>query len=154
MTIFENIVYNENTFTELFRNLMRFKVFRREFLNLIDFDFSEELIDFDCFSTQKTTENGRPDLVISTQTLEIYIEIKVWNTILTNNQPEGYLKELERIDKNEKLLVLLTPKNYKYLKVYNERKKLFNSKIRTQTIFWSDIIEKLTTRKYGKGILC
>ncbi|KJS04432.1 MAG: hypothetical protein VR77_11760 [Flavobacteriales bacterium BRH_c54] len=151
MTIFENLVYNENTFTELFKNIMKFKVFRREFLSLIDYDFSVEDIEFENFSTQKTTDNGRPDLIISTQTIEIYIEIKVWNTILTSNQPSGYLKELEGIPKSKKMLILLTPKNYKYLDIYDKRKSQDNSNIKTQTIFWSEIIYRIEQEEIFEG---
>jgi hypothetical protein len=147
MNIFNNLVYNENTFTELFKNIMRFKIFRKEFLGLIDGDVSDENIDFDSFSTQKSTENGRPDLVISTQHSEIFIEIKVWNTPLTDNQPSGYLKELEVIDKSNKILVLLIPKNYKYLDRYHERIWKAKSEIKTQIIFWSEIIDKMDREK-------
>ena len=151
MTIFENLVYNENTFTELFRNIMRFKIFRREFLSLIDYDFSCEDLDFESFSTQKTTQNVRPDLVISTPTLDIFVEIKVWNTALTVNQPNGYLKALEESNKDNKILVLLTPKNYKHLSNYNDILLKTKSNIKTQTIFWSDIIEKIDQEEIFQG---
>jgi len=151
MTIFENLVYNENTFTELFKNIMKFKVFRREFLSLIDCEFSGEHIDFENFSTQKTTDNGRPDLIISTQSLEIFIEVKVWNTMLTDNQPLGYLKELEGMSKNNKMLILLAPKNYKYLDDYNKRKSKDKSTIKTQTIFWEEIIYRIKQEELFEG---
>jgi len=144
MTIFENLVYNENTFTELFKNLMRYKVFRKLFLELIDSNLLNQDIQFEDFSTQKSTENGRPDLVISTDEVEIFIEIKVYDTTLTPNQPNGYLLELEKKDgKTMKQLVLLTPREYKYLEEYNNRKKEYQSVINSKTIYWESIIKKV-----------
>ncbi len=156
MTIFENIVTNENTFTELFKNLMRFEGFRNEFLSLIECDFSQEAIDFDCFSTQKSTDNGRPDLVISTHNIEIFIEIKVGNATLTENQPKGYLKELESVNKSKKLLILLAPSKYNQLGKYNKCIESYNNekkaiKIKSQTIFWSDVIASIDQKELFKG---
>jgi hypothetical protein len=151
MTIFDNLVYNENSFTELFKNLMRFKVFRREFLSLIDYDFSTENFEFENFTTQRTTSNGRPDLVISTEMTEIFVEIKVWDTVLTNNQPTGYIKELESSNKSNKILILLSPSNYKFLSEYEIKKKESASNVFTQTIFWTDIIDKFDQEEIHDG---
>jgi len=52
---------------------------------------------------------------IRSEDVEIFIEIKVWDTSLTDNQPVGYLKELVCIDKKYKGLVLIVPENYKHL---------------------------------------
>ncbi len=142
MTIFENLVYNENTFTELFKNLMRYKIFRKLFLEQINKDLLEYEIPFEDFSTQKTTENGRPDLVISNLDMEIFIEIKVYDTALTINQPTGYLKELEK-SKKIRQLVLLIPHDYKYLQEYNSRKEELQSPIPCTTIYWENIIQKI-----------
>jgi hypothetical protein len=143
MTIFDNLIKNENTFTEAFKNYMKFDPFRESFINLIDLDIPKDEISFNNFSTQVTTDHGRPDLAISTKSIELYIEIKVWDTKLTENQPSGYLKELGKSEKKNKGLILLIPEGYGYEDNYEKRKKECNSSIKTQTITWSVFLKKL-----------
>lgn len=122
---------------------MRFKPIRKCFIELIDFDFGENEVEFEDFSTQKSTLNGRPDLVISKDNIEIFIEIKVYDTNLTDNQPNGYLKELEGYEKENKLLILLIPNNYKHLDEYKGRLSSSSSPIKNQIICWSTFIDVL-----------
>ncbi len=121
--IFDNIITNENSLTELFRNFLRFKVFREAFVDLIahnNIDKSEVFHNF--FQTQFYTEkNGIPDLVLSSENYEYVFEIKVHNTELTNNQPLGYLDYLRSIDKPKKGLFLIAPENYIYKNVFFDR---------------------------------
>lgn len=143
MTIFDNIVKDENTFTELFKNLLGFKAFRLAFLDLLKIEFSKEEIESERFFTQKNTDNGRPDLILSTDEILIFFEVKVWNTNLTNNQPAGYLKALEKADQKVKCLVLLIPDHYVHLDEFNRSKEESNSKIETQVIRWNDVSRQM-----------
>jgi hypothetical protein len=151
MNIFDNIVYNENKFTELFRNyLILYKEFRDAFVDLIYPGLPKNDIDENSIFTQVITqENGRPDLVIETKSILIFIEIKVSiYTTLTGNQPEGYLSHLEKNEsKKYKSLILLYPENY-YLKGYEDRKREYlkgknDFNINTLETSWSELINKI-----------
>lgn len=115
--IFQNIVVHENSFTELFRNFLRFKSFRDAFLKKYISEIIEvEEITINNFQTQVFTKSdGIPDLVFSSEKYEYVFEIKVKNCALTNNQPEGYLEYLRKINKPHKGLYLLAPETI-YLK--------------------------------------
>ena len=95
-TIFDGAITNENSFTELFKNFLRYRSFRQSFLNLIRLSFDRDKVDHDCFDTQfNISKFGRPDLVLTTSHTEILFEIKVYNTALTANQPLAYYDYLK-----------------------------------------------------------
>lgn len=151
MTIFDNIIYNENSFTELFKNFMRYKVFRDEFILLIDTFPNDIIVNFEHFNTQKSSNNCRPDIRITSEHVEVFIEIKVWDTTLTHNQPIGYIKELEKSNKQNKSLVLLVPKHYKYLSEYERRKNEYATHIDTKIFFWDSIINLIEYKEMDIG---
>ncbi|MFN5793942.1 MAG: hypothetical protein ACK455_04020, partial [Bacteroidota bacterium] len=148
-TIFDGAIFNENSFTELFKNFLRFALFRQGFIDLIEFDFDKDKIDFDCFDTQYTISKfGRPDLALFTERTEILFEIKVYNTGLTKNQPTGYYTHLKsKTDILNKALILIIPENYYDIKTYNKLlDELKSSKdgIHTQIIYWEQISKIIT----------
>lgn len=146
--IFDNIVTNENSLTELFRNFLRFKIFREAFVNLVILNIDKSEIIHDDFQTQfYTANNGIPDLVLSTEDYEYVFEIKVHNTGLTNNQPLGYLDYLRSIDKPNKGLFLIAPENYIYKNVFFDRlvgniKDTDNVKV--EFISWQSVMKLIT----------
>lgn len=151
MTIFDNIITKENSFTELFRNYMCYKSFRDLFLALANITSTKESIAFEHFTTQQSSNHCRPDIRISTEDIEIFIEIKVWDTYLTDNQPIGYLQELEEINKSYKSLILIVPYGYKYLHEYEQRKEQYPTSINCQTIYWNDIIKIIEQEEINVG---
>ncbi len=153
MALFDNLVKDENTFTELFKNYLKYESFKEAFLELITLDFPKNEVSFSHFSTQYGTENGRPDIVISNNTTKIFIEIKVSNTKLTPNQPVGYLKELEKSIESYKGLVLLIPEDYENEDEYESRKIEYPSQIQTQTLTWTTVLKKFNTEENSKEAL-
>jgi hypothetical protein len=134
--LFQNIVTDENSYTELLCNLLSYKFFREQFFKFLgiknesEFDYNTQ------YRTINKQKNGRPDLILSSET-EYYF-IKINNTSLTNNQPKGYLRELEKISCKNKYLFFIVPKNYKHkdelankLESYN-----VNKKIVTNIYYW------------------
>lgn len=148
-TIFDGVIRNENSFTELFKNFLRFKSFRKAFLKLIEFPFDKDEIVFDNFDTQfSTSKFGRPDLALITDEIEILFEIKISNTELTKNQPAGYYNYLKTLgEEKTKGLVLMTPEYYydtnNYIKIL-EKAKSNDEEIYTQIIHWETISKVIT----------
>lgn len=143
--IFFGIVNSENTMTELLCNFMAFKPFRDAFLKLF---LNDEIdISFENFETQFMTDinQSRPDMIISNETCEILIEVKTWNTGLTSNQPDSYIKHLKTTDKQYKYLVFLIPSDYWYISEWDNRihswQKDNSLDIFIKTVFWKEIIE-------------
>jgi hypothetical protein len=144
--LFQNIVNDENSFTELLCNLLSLKdlQFKEKFFKFLGIKNPEEY-DFDTqYRTDKEQNNGRPDLIISSNETIFFIENKVNNTRLTKNQPKGYLKELVQMDCKEKNLYFIIPKYYSHKDELNDRLIKFNkdSKICTKILFWDDFFEK------------
>jgi hypothetical protein len=147
-SVFENIVKNENSFTELFYNYLKFGVFKSIFLELIDFDFDKGSIKYSDFDTQYSVSKfGRPDLVLINDELEILFEIKVYNTSLTANQPTSYYKHLKSKSKKKyKALILLAPDDYYDIERYRNELLIVNDnedKIFTQIIYWNEIVRQI-----------
>jgi hypothetical protein len=137
--LFINTIQNENCFTELFTNLLKFDDFRFNFLSLIITD--EEIIEniqLDHFSTQKNLGlYGQPDIFLENDDLTILFEIKVYrNTPLTDNQPNGYINYLKsRNCSNNNNLIFIIPENYAH------KNKLTENQIKIIT--WSTIIDMI-----------
>lgn len=148
-TIFDGAIINENSFTELFKNFLRFAPFRQGFIDLIEYDFDKDIVNFDSFDTQFTISKfGRPDLALFTDLTEILFEIKVYNTGLTKNQPTGYYNHLKsKTDITNKALILIVPENYYDKDTYNNllaEIKSTKDGIHTQIIHWEDISKIIT----------
>jgi hypothetical protein len=146
--IFQNIVSDENSFTELLCNMMKYDHFKNTFLNFLGIN---DTINFD-FDTQYRTKeyqsNGRPDFVISSGIDFIFIEIKTGNTNLTRNQPKGYLKELSSMTLENKYLYFILPKNYKFEQELKIKIEKYNkNKIITKIFYWDDFFELLKNEK-------
>ncbi|MBK7970277.1 MAG: hypothetical protein IPK08_15785 [Bacteroidetes bacterium] len=84
-------------------------------------------------------------LVMEGDNTLIFFEIKVYDTILTANQPEGYYNELVEADGfARKVLILLAPRNYYAFDDYDTRLsnvKTERTNILTKIIYWEDIAE-------------
>jgi hypothetical protein len=149
-TIFDGVVTNENSFTELFKNFLRYKVFRDSFLSLIEFGFDKDYVEYEDFDTQLTiTKFGRPDLALITEETEILFEIKVYDTVLTYNQPSGYYNYLKsKSIRENKALILIVPNDYYDLIKYDVILKSIQGEsdnIYTQVIYWDTIANLITS---------
>ena len=147
-SIFDNIVKNENSFTELFYNYLKYGVFRVLFLELLELDFDKGNIKYSNFDTQYSVSKfGRPDLALLNDELEILFEIKVYNTSLTQNQPSSYYKHLRtKTKKKIRALILIVPDNYYDIERYKRELSIINDnrdEIFTQIIYWNDIVRHI-----------
>jgi hypothetical protein len=152
--LFQNIVNDENSFTELLCNLsnIEYLQFKEKFFKFLGIKNPEEY-DFDTqYRTDKKQNNGRPDLIISSDETIFFIENKINNARLTKNQPKGYLKELAQTNYKEKNLYFIIPKYYSHKDELNAKLKNFNkgSKICTKIFFWDDFFEKYKKEDFSK----
>jgi hypothetical protein len=149
VNIFNSIVCNENTFTELLVNMLGYKTFRDLFIKFALPSVETKNITHSNISTQVSYGNNRPDIVICTDEYEIFIEIKTSNTTtLTNNQPENYYKTLVTSKAKFRALVFLHPNNYNHLDNYTERlekvkKHTTENDIYTNELTWSNFYDKI-----------
>lgn len=149
ISIFNDVVTNENSFTELFKNLLRFTPFREAFFKLLELPFDIEDCAFENFDTQYSlSQYGRPDLRFINSNTEILFEIKVYDTGLTDNQPTAYYNYLKTKSNNtKKALILIMPKHYYNHNTYNNLLAKVQSKrdnIYTTTIHWEDLSKVIT----------
>lgn len=159
MTIFNNIVKDENDFTQLLCNMMQFKEVREAFLSLIDINEEKQKnINFEHFETEYSLgDNGRVDLAILTDTIITFVEVKINDAPLQDNQPatsdkenwKGYLESLNNdYQEFEQILVFLTKENYSHLDEWKNRTKIWkkkhkNSGIELKEISWEKLCTKL-----------
>lgn len=97
-TIFHKLVKNENSYTQLLRNLMvRDDVFRTEFLSLF---FGERqakhVLAAHVHSQYKLENGGQPDILILTSSSCLIIEVKTEN--LTGRTPKQVLRSVSEDD--------------------------------------------------------
>jgi hypothetical protein len=170
MFLFDNIVKNEVTFTELIRNLCGFTIFRREITEWILAsceDIDDELLgkfsfDFDHITTQVTADadssgetSGRPDIILDNGAIRIVLELKVDpSCALTTNQPVGYLDELDsRVGYEYRALAFMVPRGYQHVKTIHDREtkwRTSHGKSRLPgtipVLYWQDFTQRLRSR--------
>jgi hypothetical protein len=131
-------VNNEDDFTELLCNMMKYEDFQNIFSEFFGIKTSEKKID----TQYITKKNGKPDLVISYDNGIEFIEAKVGDSRLTKNQPEGYIRELgNRLEKTKKLYFII-PKNYYFKKDLEKRKEnVKNKNIPIDIKYWESFFE-------------
>lgn len=142
-----NVLNQEVVFEEYFCNLISIDSFKDSFIQFIDNEIlKNELISNSSFFTEKNLDDncGRADLFLNLKSKKIIFEIKnkVY-TDLTKNQPEAYLKYLEKNNKDvdyNRCLFFLIPRNYKHTEdIINRWVKIspsFNPN--KQILYWED----------------
>jgi len=143
-SIFTKVVKNENSTTELLRNLFQEKPFLDKFLDLFLVKNSISDITFGDISTQMHSPEGRPDIVIDNENCRVLVEIKTKsNTDLTNAQNKGYKGVFNERNSIERYLIFLVPKSYSSCDKI--KKTIFPSiekiDVNTKLVFWEDIID-------------
>jgi hypothetical protein len=143
--LFHNIANNENSFTELLCNLLNLRdiQFKKIFFKFLEKIETPKEYEFDTqYRTDKKQNNGRPDLIISSDEEIFFIEIKINNNGLTKNQPKGYLKELAKMDYKIKNLYFIIPTDYSHkdeLDKLLKHNRVLN--IPTKILFWEDFFK-------------
>ena len=170
MFLFDNIVKNEVTFTELIRNLCGFTVFRRELVEWIlascervgDDARAKFTFDFDQITTQVTADtdssgetSGRPDIILDNGAIRIVLELKVDpSCTLTVNQPAAYLDDLaSKAGYEYRALVFVVPRGYQHVETIHDRETEWRSshgKSRLLgtilVLYWQDFTQRLRSR--------
>jgi len=145
INVFKNIITTENLLTELFYYFLNYKVFRDSFLKLFLNDDKYNLIDYSDIETQYNTNIGIPDLAIINDSIAILCEIKISDTILTDNQPKGYIDYLNNLSTKEKWMIFLIHNNYNYINAlkqygFGESPCIIDYDINGIIIYWDDIM--------------
>ncbi|HUI05853.1 MAG TPA: hypothetical protein VL486_02485 [Verrucomicrobiae bacterium] len=146
--IFDGLVYNENSATELLRNLMWFGAFRRPLLTLLFSNECAEKIEFANIETQRSLGKfGRPDIVVDNDEIFAILEIKVkkWCPP-TDSQPAGYLNALRDKKHSRKgWLAFLIPKGWDYEQALREELESYAQdytiNVRKTPVYWEDVLE-------------
>ena len=144
--IFDGLVTDENSTTELLCKLMQFAAFRRPLLARLLHDTCASKIAFDDISTQVnlSEDSGRPDIIIRNGEVCVFIEVKVTEYRgLTPKQPGSYFSSLSKESAPERWLVFLVPRNWEErpdLESSLERLKANNRGISTNIVDWGEVI--------------
>lgn len=159
--IFEGLVTNERTYTELFRNLCRYRFFRDEFARFViegskkdetqttpalsGFSFTFPQIDTQWYAEDSGTY---PDVVIDTDDLRLVIEMKTntW-TGFQPSQPETYLEDLAHHKAEVKGLLLLMPKYHSHERAITDKidkpRNDADEQLLILVLYWEDFIQRL-----------
>lgn len=130
--IFDSIIKQENNLSDLLFNCLKYEELRKAFTSFLGIEHECEHKDF--HRELFLGNNGRCDLAIQNTFVYCIIEIKVYDTNLSDNQPNNYLKHIETIEENKKKqLYFLIPKDY------TQKEVLLSEKIKL--VFWEDFIE-------------
>lgn len=147
-TIFDNLVTDENSMTELLCNLTRLSPFRRALLARLFSDGCSSRIAENDIRTQKRLDGwGQPDLIIRNDEIYALVEVKVSNHCgLTPNQPNSYFESLLKDKTPQRWLVFLVPKDWLYLGSLKESLRLLSaahreSGIQARILHWEDVLD-------------
>jgi hypothetical protein len=159
--IFDNVVTNENSMTELLCNLMRLSpAFRRALLaRFLSDQCSSRISEAEIYTQEGLDGCGRPDLIIRNEEVFALIEVKVQDHCgLTRNQPDGYFEALLKDDRPRRWLVFLVPKDWPHLAFLKERLELLSaahtkSEITTRIVIWEDVLEVIQANMLGDRAL-
>ena len=165
--IFDGLVTNERTYTELFRNMCRYRFFRDTFARFVtdgsaqDRPHAESALSGFSFQsaqveTQLHSENSGtyPDVVIDTGELRLVIEMKTntW-TGFQDSQPDTYLEDLAKHGAEDnhhvshKGLIVLIPKYHSHKRSIEdkivEHRKASGNRPFILLLYWEDFIQQL-----------
>lgn len=138
LSIFQNVANNEDSITELLTNFLNFKSFRDSFfkqflpeIEILDQVSSEDIL------TQHSIRNFRPDIVISTDKLELFFEVKVQDSPLMESQKKDYHAYLKEFKQKQTCLCFIIPMDY-YDRCTLET---ISQQEGVKIIFWNEIIQ-------------
>lgn len=136
--IFQNVANNEDSITELLTNFLHFKSFRDLFFSqfLPHLNLCNE-ITYEDLSTQQSIKNFRPDIVISTDTFELFFELKVQDAPLMETQKRDYKAYLNELTDKQTHLCFIIPADYHELQTI----QMIAQEKDVSIIFWPEIIK-------------
>lgn len=110
--LFINAIQNENSFTELFTNIMIFDDVRIVFCEMF-LEKYVETVKYSDFSTQyRIKEVGQPDIRIQNENIDVILEVKISeNRNTTEKQDNDYANHLKGDEKVKKVIFII-PQNY------------------------------------------
>lgn len=137
--LFYRIVDNENSFTELFVNILQIDAYRKVLISFFREQLSDQSIDFsfeDITTQMESDGNGRPDIEIKNNNIHILIENKIdRKRELTDNQENNnYQLIFNCSDNSIKHLFYFVPRYYNH-------KNLIPTISQTSIVEWEDFIE-------------
>jgi len=149
LNIFHNLVTNENSTTQLLRNLTIFPAFRQPLCARLFSEACASDIAFDNIDTQYDLGgNGCADPTVTNEKLCALVEVKVsCFRGMTDNQPTGYFEHLlAQTDALERWLVFLVPKGWVYLEALQVALDRLhdvhsNAPIHTQVVYWENVLD-------------
>lgn len=170
--IFYNVLRNETSLTEIFCNLLQYKVFRDLFLEMVNEkrkalgieefnlyaakyqNFSTE-VDLNSNDEEKNSKKGRADLIFAYRNeMEYIFELKIETyTNLTDNQPKSYLKYLQADSesKADQRLFFILPKGYLHkneiVNIWEDTTKYSKKNIECQFLYWEDILDRIKKKE-------
>lgn len=135
---------NENTITEIFANLMRWKYVRDILLKRMHVNEFIDKIEYKNITTQVTILNQkRPDIVIENEYITLFIENKIFiNTQLQYSQCNDYYKELSGKIQANRRMIFIVPENYNHEKIIKDNSVNYPS-VQTCIIHWNDIVDDI-----------
>ena len=145
--IFDGLVRNENTLTELLCNLSKYLGFRRVLTEGINAALGLECLVYgpdEITSQERDPSAGQPDIRIDSSDTLILIECKVDNCGLTSKQIEEYPKLIGSSKKKHSGLLFLVPEDYQHIDIIQdiiERHKGQAGFISIST--WNNLIARL-----------
>lgn len=147
-SVFQNVANNEDSITELLTNFLYFKSFRDLFFSqfLPNLNLCNEITHED-LSTQQSIKNFRPDIVISTDTFEIFFEVKVQDAPLMETQKSDYQAYLNDLTDKQTHLCFIIPIDYHELQTLQNLAKQKDVSI----IFWPEIIKLIVTNQLSES---
>lgn len=172
--VFYNVLKNETSLTEIFCNLMSYKVFRDMFIDIVnekrseDNKFTKQNIGYrdfsteknfgeiqECFKDEENNKIGRGDLILNYNDEDFIFELKVEKyTELTKNQPTGYLCYLKKQNElcfNDYLYFIL-PKGYMHIEQIVSRWDNYPKEMiqNNHILYWEDILSEIRKRELHK----
>lgn len=175
--IFQRLIRNEDSMTELLCGLLSYKPIRDIVIKLFTFEkLSAYDVTYEDVDTQKIINGVRPDILIEIDNkICIVVENKIYPwTPLTKNQPKEYLSYILNGNFSHGYLVLLTPSCYYNIKEIKNRIENFidknekchiteksetkfeilntksNNKLICCFLTWEDIINKINLSELSK----
>lgn len=159
--IFDGLVTNERTYTELFRNMCRYQFFRDAFARFVVEESSQDQsrattalsgfsFQFAHVETQYYSEDSGtyPDVIIDTGELRLVIEMKTntW-TGFQKSQPDTYVTDLRRHDDRGQGLVVLIPKYHSHqesiVRKIDVHRKTRGDRPFILLLYWEDFVQQL-----------
>jgi hypothetical protein len=156
-SVFYKLANDENSFTELLCNLLMRKDFRAQVLPRIVPGLLPSSLASAEIATQKSLTCGRPDIVIRTSEICVFIEVKLNpRRGFTHHQElsgcddpdiETYVRHLEGLTVRHKLLLFLLPADSIFRVELEEQIRDSSRKIEIEICFWEDILDAVQTNK-------